>query len=349
MAHPYAPMGGSYDDRVVNIVVQEFLKAGWIVGTFNFRGAHGSKGRTSWSGKPELDDYISFAAFFMHYMSFIQPFPTSDIQDGSDVLTESSRLLDKDLAGPQGQASPVVILGGYSYGSLILRHLPPVPTILQNFANCLPGSSAHETILRAHKIADQSNLEWTNIAHNEARERHKRRGHENNPIVIMGGEETTPEKRRRSRDVRRSLDNHTGYKRRTPLRSISLRHHEGAQVLPPEQHKSTLVVPEIRYLLISPLAVPISMLLAPALGRKFWHKEEGYKEAFSKHTSLAIYGDQDAFSSVKKLRNWIALLKTEAGTHFSSVEIVGAGHFWVEHHVEEELRAALSKWECYIR
>ena len=37
MAHPYAPMGGSYDDRVVGIVVDEFLSAGFIVGTFNFR------------------------------------------------------------------------------------------------------------------------------------------------------------------------------------------------------------------------------------------------------------------------------------------------------------------------
>jgi hypothetical protein len=37
MAHPYAPMGGSYDDRVIGIVTGEFLKAGWIVGTFNFR------------------------------------------------------------------------------------------------------------------------------------------------------------------------------------------------------------------------------------------------------------------------------------------------------------------------
>jgi hypothetical protein len=37
MAHPYAPMGGSYDDRVVGVVVDEFLQAGWVVGTFNFR------------------------------------------------------------------------------------------------------------------------------------------------------------------------------------------------------------------------------------------------------------------------------------------------------------------------
>lgn len=37
MAHPYAPMGGCYDDRVVGIVVDEFLRLGWVVGTFNFR------------------------------------------------------------------------------------------------------------------------------------------------------------------------------------------------------------------------------------------------------------------------------------------------------------------------
>lgn len=40
MAHPYAPMGGSYDDRIVGIVLDEFLRKGWIVGTFNFRYTH---------------------------------------------------------------------------------------------------------------------------------------------------------------------------------------------------------------------------------------------------------------------------------------------------------------------
>jgi hypothetical protein len=37
MAHPYAPMGGSYEDRVVGIVVEECLALGFVVGTFNFR------------------------------------------------------------------------------------------------------------------------------------------------------------------------------------------------------------------------------------------------------------------------------------------------------------------------
>lgn len=45
MAHPYAPMGGSYDDRVVGIVIDEFLHAGFIVGAFNFR--YASAGQVS--------------------------------------------------------------------------------------------------------------------------------------------------------------------------------------------------------------------------------------------------------------------------------------------------------------
>lgn len=37
IAHPYAPMGGSFDDATVGWVGSSLLKAGYIVGTFNFR------------------------------------------------------------------------------------------------------------------------------------------------------------------------------------------------------------------------------------------------------------------------------------------------------------------------
>lgn len=37
IAHPYAPLGGSYDDPVVLAAAAEILKAGFVVGTFNFR------------------------------------------------------------------------------------------------------------------------------------------------------------------------------------------------------------------------------------------------------------------------------------------------------------------------
>lgn len=37
VAHPYAPLGGCYDDPVVDIVAGTLLQCGFVVGTFNFR------------------------------------------------------------------------------------------------------------------------------------------------------------------------------------------------------------------------------------------------------------------------------------------------------------------------
>ena len=37
VAHPYAPLGGSFDDPIVTVVVEQILRGGFIVGTFNFR------------------------------------------------------------------------------------------------------------------------------------------------------------------------------------------------------------------------------------------------------------------------------------------------------------------------
>ena len=37
IAHPYAPLGGCFDDPVVQAATQEILKQGFVVGLFNFR------------------------------------------------------------------------------------------------------------------------------------------------------------------------------------------------------------------------------------------------------------------------------------------------------------------------
>lgn len=37
IAHPYAPLGGSYDDPVVALAGGVLLKQGFVLGTFNFR------------------------------------------------------------------------------------------------------------------------------------------------------------------------------------------------------------------------------------------------------------------------------------------------------------------------
>ena len=36
-AHPYAPLGGCFDDPIVLSMTEEVLRQGFIVGTFNFR------------------------------------------------------------------------------------------------------------------------------------------------------------------------------------------------------------------------------------------------------------------------------------------------------------------------
>ena len=37
IAHPYAPLGGCFDDAVVLAATEKLLEQGFIVGTFNFR------------------------------------------------------------------------------------------------------------------------------------------------------------------------------------------------------------------------------------------------------------------------------------------------------------------------
>ena len=37
IAHPYVPLGGSFEDDVVFLVGGVLLKEGYVVGTFNFR------------------------------------------------------------------------------------------------------------------------------------------------------------------------------------------------------------------------------------------------------------------------------------------------------------------------
>ena len=277
-------------------------------------------------------------------MSLIQPFSTPDttLLLGQSPTHPPARQLGDFLPGQV----PLVILGGYSYGSLIVKHLPPVPSILQRFSGSLTGLAADEIILRASKLAEQSNLAWINLAQDHKREKRKRK-HEHKTSITIGGEEISPDMRRSSsREANRSFDiphslylghrlrslSHRGQKRRSSTSSL-------------ERTDAKITTPEVRYLLISPLTPPISTLAAPALVQRPWSRSKDTDiTSVGKLVSLMIYGDQDVFVSAKKIRNWSDQLKTEYGPAFSSVEVVGAGHFWIEQGVEEQLRAALREW-----
>lgn len=290
---------------------------------------------------------MSFAAFFVHYMNNLRPFPRFD----ASFESEHSPIISQDIQPSndvqRSGAQSTIILGGYSYGSLILRHLRPLSYILQSFSESQEGSAAAEIVLRAHKLADQSNLEWIERAQNAERKSRSNKGHEAKHSLTVGGEETSPQQRRSSRETRRSAEG-TRNVLRTRLRSIS---HRGrptdVNTITPQPQKEELSfsMPNVRYLLISPLTPPISALAATGLGPKLWSKQrEEHGEVVGKHATLAIYGDQDMFSSAKRIRDWSEQLAAAPDSQFRSVEVAGAGHFWFEDGVEEKLRTTLKEW-----
>jgi len=60
--------------------------------------------------------------------------------------------------------------------------------------------------------------------------------------------------------------------------------------------------------------------------------------------SLAIYGDQDFFTSGRKLMKWCETLASNPGSKFQYEEIEGAGHFWHEEGAALRVKAAIREW-----
>lgn len=112
VAHPYGPLGGSYDDRVVLLAVEALTGAGRAVATFNFRT------RPSWTLGMEVRDYASVAMLMLGF------------SNARLAATGSAR----------SRASTRLILGGYSYGSLVAWHVRPGMDIIQQDACTSTGA-----------------------------------------------------------------------------------------------------------------------------------------------------------------------------------------------------------------
>lgn len=162
VAHPYAPLGGSYDDAVVETVSATLLRQGFLVGTFNFRGAGNSAGRTSWTARAEGGDYMSFVGFVYHYVHYLDPFRSrpgspTDLPSSPPPLDTTSQ---SAASGPATEPfdPPVFLHCGYSYGAMITKHLPPLGEILQHFTAPKTASAAADIRLRAQHLAEQQNI-----------------------------------------------------------------------------------------------------------------------------------------------------------------------------------------------
>ena len=332
------------------------------------RGAGDSKGRTSWTARPELADYVSFAGCFIYYLDNLDP-PTpfhglehsrtqsdstlSPIQSSINVPIDRFDALDSSM---------ILILGGYSYGSMMCTHLPNTETMVQRFANVTKGSAEAEIRLRALRLSTQWNKEAKSM--NEAR-----RGRslhvldslqDSSHSISIGGDESEPGTRRHSREFRRSLD-HIRRSVDISRKRLGIRHQSSTDVTKSPAVEERLVpkemaIPTTYYLLISPLLPPVSMFatmfskLGPhGLDHQTASEDRSVanshvKEKLTSSTTLAIYGDKDFFTSQKKLRKWAEHLAGAPGSRFQFREIAGAGHFWHEQGVEGQMRSAIKDW-----
>ena len=259
----------------------------------------------------------------------------------------------------------VLVVGGYSYGSLLTMNLPSIENILRHFDNVTHGTAEAECRLRALTLSTrwisevrQDRDRGSNLKVPDAIERHTQ-------TVTMGGEESEPGTRK-SRDSRRSID----VVRRSMERSrtkLGLR--RSIQSLGPpssslEENLANVGIshPKIYYLLISPLLSPISTFATMFTKLSVSHRAQDQSSKhdrtshrlhsedhkLQKHPTLAIYGDKDFFTSQKKLRKWAEHLKEASESQFRFSEIPGAGHFWHEEGVEGQLRGVIRNWMANV-
>jgi hypothetical protein len=185
-----------------------------------------------------------------------------------------------------------LVIGGYSFGSLIASHVPGLDVMLDLFCN---GPTTLTT-----------------------------------PIYKIG-------------------------KAAQKIAAQSTRHLPPATQNPesPADQPAPRVVTTISYLLVSPLLPPVSQLLTAfsALSVNVGGKTSAQArpagrpaDQLSAHQTLALFGDQDSFTSAGKLRRWSAEMGHRPQSGFRGCEIEGAGHFWRENGVETRARRALTEW-----
>ena len=304
-------------------------------------GAFGSKGRTSWTGNAEVGDYTSVAGFLIYYLHEL-----GSQRNNLDNKASKDELKEENSCDQQERPLQIVI-GGYSYGSMIASKVPSMEYLLYRFSTGADGTAFTEIILRARSLAQQTQEElWTSHTSDERERRDSTRQYGAN--LHVGGEETYPEHRRRSQESRISNEIHRSIQLVRKLPGLK-RTPTDSKITAIERSSTITAKPEPKvkpaYLLISPLLPPISSLTALSFfqASSKTDKEE-LQERLSTNPSLAVFGSSDIFTSTKKLRSWAQSISAHPNSSFQFVEIDCAGHFWHEDGVEKRLRLAVREW-----
>ncbi len=346
-----------------------------------------------------MDDYISFVGFFVHYLhasgaartraATYDDEPDNDERDRPDQSGFLSPLQAatgqpaaagaRQTTGRQDAPAITLVLGGYSYGSLITTLLPPMHDILRRFSDPPAGSVELEIIAyaRVRGSADDGGSghrhSLSGLGYNDGHRRPRLSIDDDGEEVA--GRLSTGSFRRSVDRVRTLVD---------PRRRSAEVHkddkkddHEGAAAPTSETaasaSASTDPIVQIHYLLVSPLLPPVSSLAtlfrridysldppSPSLAAHAGINDHSSPTSSSSSSSssnasvnhklvanptLAIYGGRDGFTARRKLHKWAQLLANcQPGSRFAFCEVPDAGHFWHEDGVEQRLREAVREW-----
>ena len=200
-----------------------------------------------------------------------------------------------------------LILGGYSYGSLVLTHLPAVPDMLRLLE--LGSDTAGEEILnRAQDLASKTLGGQVEIIAEAAGTRASGSTSDHRSPAILKSPTHSPEIK-------------TSYLLISPL-------------LPPI---SFLLNPSLSS--FSSLSSLSSNL--PSFSR---FTTLTSPRTFLDNPTLAIFGSEDGFTSSRKLVGWARKMQAASQGGFGWREVDGAGHFWRERGAEEALKRAVVRW-----
>lgn len=246
------------------------------------------------------------------------PPPVTPVSASSPRLTVPSPL----RAFPEGKEEVVVekseeeeeveemelLIGGYSYGSLIASLTPPIPDILKLLEEPPPSTPA---FAKALLTAKESARRWLDT-HSSTRTSYSGTF---NRAAVLAALQQEENRKLECEQVRHGID---------------------------KKWKVTA-----RYLLVSPLLPPISSFMMGFAGMKAWSLgrgsvDEGEKgiEAMGARV-LAVYGDGDTFTGIRKYRKWREKMEDE---RWRGVEVGGAGHFWREEGVMGVLVSQMEEW-----
>lgn len=274
---------------------------------------------------------MSTIGFLSYYLNVLDPF-------------HRPRRLDNEPS-----QAPTLIMAGYSYGAMVTATIPPLPYILEKFAN--PESHAHaaQIRLRAESLAQQQNITLGDTR--TAMLAHRSPSSPSRRAIRVGGSEGAESPKRQSGEFKHGV-HELGKALRTSMHVHKRRSGDKSTLGRPhtddaEEHKNEgklpplkgFVAPRAAYLLISPLQGIVTHVIAmPALRT---HASKSSSQAaenkLAENPTLAVYGDSDAFVGVGKLRAWNERLTSKAGSLFDGHEIALAGHFWIEEGVMGQL------------